>query len=371
VSEPRSVFLSCPDGDPTSPATWSGTPLRLLKELERRGLLAGSLDATRLPPRIDRLCRWIARKCFGDDDLAYAYNPVTRFFRALRLQRKIGFRPLRVLHTGTLGMPLLFRLPGQRHYLFCDTTWHLAALHSTNLHVLGSRLRRMAEWLDRRSYRQMTHVFAIGQHVRDDLIAHYGMPADRVTAVGTGRGRLEPFSGAKPYDSGQILFVAKLRAEEKGISLLAQAFAIAVRRNPSLKLLLIGRQDFKQYERIQNVTARAFVSDAELQQAFENAALFAMPARYEPWGLVYLEALACRTPILAMARNAGPEFCDNGRCGFLLEREDPQALADLLLSALADPVRLQEMGRHGQAMVLERYRWDSTMDRMIRAMDRA
>jgi glycosyltransferase involved in cell wall biosynthesis len=365
------VFLNCPDGDPTSPATWSGTPFRLRAELERRGLLLDSLDATRLPPRVDRFCWWVAKRWFGTSYLAYAYNPVTRFFRALRLQRRIGLQPMRVLHTGTLGMPLLWRGRRQRHYLYCDTTWHLASLHSPDLGGLGPRLRRLAEWLDRRSYRQMTHVFAIGEHVRDDLIRHYGLPPERVTAVGTGRGRIEPYHGPKRYDNGSILFVAKLRAEEKGIGLLTDAFALAVATNPSLKLLLIGREDFKHHERIPNVTAKAFVSEAELQQAFEQSALFAMPARYEPWGLVYLEALVCRTPIVAMDRNAGPEFCDNGRCGFLLEREDPRALADLLLTALADSSHLEEMGRHGQRRVLERYGWDLTMERIIRAMDRA
>lgn len=229
----------------------------------------------------------------------------------------------------------------------------------------------MAEWLDRRTYRQMTHIFAIGQHVRDDLIGHYGIDPNRVTAVGTGRGSIEPYRGPKSYGDGPILFVAKLRAEEKGVDLLAQAFSLALARNPALKLLLIGREDFQRYTRIPNVTAKAFVSQAELQQAFEQAALFAMPARYEPWGLVYLEALACRTPILAMARNAGPEFCDGGRCGFLLDQEDPQALANLLLAAFDNPARLEAMGQHGQRMALERYRWDVTMDRIIHAMERA
>ncbi len=313
---------------------------------------------------------WVARRCFGTE-LAYAYSPVTRFFRALRLHRRLGVRPMRVLHTGTLGMPLLWRSRRQPNYLFCDTTWHLASLHSPDLATLGPGLRRLAEWLDRRSYHQMAHIFAIGQHVRDDLISHYGVSADRVTAVGTGRGSIEPYRGPKRYDDGQILFVAKLRAQEKGVDLLVRGFELAVARNPTLKLLLIGREDFQQYTRIPNVTARAFVSQAELQQAFEQAALFAMPARYEPWGLVYLEALACRTPILAMARNAGPEFCDNGRCGFLLEREDPEAVAILLLAALGNPARLAAMGEHGQRMALERYRWDVTMDRIIHAMERA
>jgi glycosyltransferase involved in cell wall biosynthesis len=364
------VFLSCPDGDPGSPATWSGTPFRLKEELARRGLLAGAYDATYLPGRLNGFLWGFARHCLGSN-LAYAYNPLTRFFRALRLHRHLGSRPLNVLHTGTLGLPLLWHRAGQRHFLFCDTTWHLASLHSPDLTVLGPRLRRIAEWLDRRTYRQMTHIFAIGEHVRNDLVEHYGLSPDRVTAVGTGRGRIEPYRGPKDYAAGPILFVAKLRSEEKGVGLLTRAFRIAVQQNPRLKLLLIGREEYVRHaEENPNITARAFVSEAELQQAFEQSALFVMPARYEPWGLVYLEALACRTPIVALARNAGPEFCDNGRSGFLLEQEDPEALAQLLLKAFSDPTQLERMGEHGQRRVLERYRWELTMDRIIHAMER-
>lgn len=364
------VLLSSPEGDPNSSAIWSGTPRRLRDELDQRGLLGGTHDASYLPARLHRLCAWLTRKLFGID-LAYAYSPPTRFLRALRLHKRIGFKPARVLHTGTLGIPLLWRNRRQRHYLFIDTTWHLAAQYSPDLARFGPRLRRWCEALDRRSYRQMRHIFPIGAHVRDDLIEHYGIPAERVTAVGTGRGRLEPYRGPKDYRNGHILFVAKQRAEEKGVDLLVSAFAIAVGRNPALKLLLIGREDFARYERdVRNVTARAFVSDEELQQAFNGAALFAMPARYEPWGLVYLEALICRTPIVALDRNAGREFCDNGRSGFLLGKEEPEALADLLLAAFEQPDRLAAMGEHGQRIAQERYRWDRTMDQIIHAMDR-
>jgi glycosyltransferase involved in cell wall biosynthesis len=364
------IFLACPDGEPSSPSTWSGTPFRLFSELKDRGRLAGALDTTVLPWRIHRFCMWIARHVFGSA-LAYAYSPVTRFFRALRLHRKLGSAPLNVLHTGTLGMPLVWRRGNQKHYLFCDTTWHLAAVHSPELKQLGPILRRLAEWLDRRSYAQMTHILTIGRHVRDDLIAHYGLSPDRVTAVGTGRGRLELYRGPKHYDNGQMLFVAKLRAEEKGVGLVAAAFAIAVQRDPKLKLTLIGREEYARYAAdIPNVTARAFVSDQELQEAFNDASLFVMPARYEPWGLVYLEALACRTPIVALDRNAGPEFCDNGRSGFLLDREDPEALAALMCEAFANPAELAKKGEHGQRTVMEHYRWDRTMDQIIHAMDR-
>ncbi|HZP12817.1 MAG TPA: glycosyltransferase family 4 protein [Nevskiaceae bacterium] len=366
----RPIFLACPDGEPTSASTWSGTPLRLLTEIQKRGRLAGSLDTSALPPRIARFCWWIAKHVFGGD-LAYAYSPVTRFFRALRLHRKLGRAPLNVLHTGTLGMPLVWRRRDQEHFLFCDTTWHLAAVHSPDLKQLGPVLRRLAEWMDRRSYSQMAHIFTIGRHVRDDLISHYGVSPDRVTAVGTGRGSIEAYAGAKRYDNGEMLFVAKLRAQEKGVALVAAAFAMAVRRNRNLKLTLIGRDEYAHFAaEIPNVAAKAFVSAEELQKAFEKASLFVMPARYEPWGLVYLEALACRTPIVALDRNAGPEFCDNGRSGFLLEREDPEALAALMVEAFADPADLAKKGEHGQRLVREAYRWDRTTDQIIHAMDR-
>jgi glycosyltransferase involved in cell wall biosynthesis len=56
---------------------------------------------------------------------------------------------------------------------------------------------------------------------------------------------------------------------------------------------------------------------------------------------------------------------DNGRHGFLVDRAEPEALAQAIVSALSDPVRLERMAIAGQRYVLGTYSWDRVAERML------
>jgi glycosyltransferase involved in cell wall biosynthesis len=101
-----------------------------------------------------------------------------------------------------------------------------------------------------------------------------------------------------------------------------------------------------------------FVDEDDLQTLFDDARLFAMPALNEPWGLVYLEALATRTPILGLRRHAFPEISGNGRFGIIVEEANADAVGEALIAALADPARLERLGGDGQEHCLATYSWD-------------
>lgn len=90
-----------------------------------------------------------------------------------------------------------------------------------------------------------------------------------------------------------------------------------------------------------------------------------MPAINEPWGLVYLEALSCKTPIIGLNRNAFPEICNFGQYGFILEKPDPEELANVIMAALKDQEKLAEMGLAGQEFVTGNFTWERVTDKII------
>lgn len=273
---------------------------------------------------------------------------------------------------GSFDLPLPSVDSTVRHYLYCDASWEMWRAGGSSTHAYTARQLVDADRLERMAYAQMTHLFTTGECVKTHLIAHYGISPDLITAVGTGRGAIAPYAGPKDYASGAILFVAKERQADKGGRLLVEGFQLAREKNPRLRLIMAGDDAHRETARdTPGVDVYSFIPLEQLQTLFNDAALFAMPANHEPWGLAYLEALSCRTPVLGLARNALPEITQNGRFGFCVDVASPARIAAALLDAFADPARLERMGTEGQAYVLNRFTWEGTVARMLEVIDAA
>jgi glycosyltransferase involved in cell wall biosynthesis len=79
------------------------------------------------------------------------------------------------------------------------------------------------------------------------------------------------------------------------------------------------------------------------------------PSRFESLGMVHLESMAMARPVVSM-NNGGPaETILDGVTGYLVPPEDPDALAERVLTLLRDPALRARMGQAGRAHVLEHF----------------
>jgi glycosyltransferase involved in cell wall biosynthesis len=75
------------------------------------------------------------------------------------------------------------------------------------------------------------------------------------------------------------------------------------------------------------------VNHQQKTELFGQAACLLMPSRWEePFGLVAIEAMACGTPVVALARGALPELIEPGLTGYLSRNEE--RLADSVARAV-------------------------------------
>jgi len=362
------VAITCVFGDPRDLRSWSGAPANLANALERLGV---SVEAIR--PRMSRLAKWGIAAC---DMVAGLGRPLSseQVLRGLRSRRRLATQVAEaarnlgtrhVLHTGTFDLPACDGAGGIEHYLYCDHSWALARAHHVHARQYSARAMAEFERAEREALHGLAHVFTFGAYVRDNLIAHYGLPADRVTAVGSGMGAIEPYDGPKAYDRPALLFVAKHLFQAKGGVLLLAAFELARRRRPDLTLTIVGDERSRAF--VGNRPGIAFHAHLPwhaLQQLFRDATLLVQPMLNDPWGQVYLEAMASRTPVMGLNRNGLPELVDGGRHGFLVDRAEPAALAEAILSAVSDPQRLDRMASTAQQHVLRNYSWSRVAERI-------
>ena len=133
--------------------------------------------------------------------------------------------------------------------------------------------------------------------------------------------------------------------------------------------MIAGSDEYKPLEReVANLSVTGNLAWPDLQRLFEQSALYAMPATTEPWGLVYLEALACRTPLLGLRANGYPQIARDGAYGFIVDKPEPAAVAAALVAAFDDPGRLECMGAAGQEYCLREFDWGKVAAKMLRGM---
>jgi glycosyltransferase involved in cell wall biosynthesis len=99
------------------------------------------------------------------------------------------------------------------------------------------------------------------------------------------------------------------------------------------------------------------VSDQDLVRLYNEARVAVYAPIREPFGLVPLEAMACATPVVAVAEGGVSESVVEGQTGFLVER-DPRQFAAAVRRLVDDPGLARRLGENGRRQVLEHWSWD-------------
>jgi starch synthase len=120
------------------------------------------------------------------------------------------------------------------------------------------------------------------------------------------------------------------------------------------------------------------VSKDEAIQLYSHCAVFCCPSVYEPFGIINLEAMACRAPVVASATGGILEVVVEGETGHLIPFEADEVstfpkdaekfsrdLAARLTDLLNDPEKARRMGEAGRRRVEETFSWEEIAKQTI------
>ncbi len=117
------------------------------------------------------------------------------------------------------------------------------------------------------------------------------------------------------------------------------------------------------------VVVRGPLSDAELAACYARASAFALPSRFEGYGLVFAEALACGLPVVAGAIGPVPALVGAG--GILVPPADEAALAAALQAIASDDALRATLSAAACQRATTLPRWDDTAQRLLAAVQQA
>jgi glycosyltransferase involved in cell wall biosynthesis len=155
----------------------------------------------------------------------------------------------------------------------------------------------------------------------------------------------------------------------KGHTELIKALTMVKAEIPNIKLLIVGEDDPRGMPgRKVSYTAelKSLVSDLglteqviftgfrrDVHKILAAIDLFTMPSFEEPFGMVFLEAMAMKKPVVALDSGGTPEVVEHGKSGFLSSPQDVEHLASNIISLIKNPELCVQMGEYGRQRVCQ------------------
>lgn len=355
--------------------SYSGSNPHLIRELGK--CMDVEVVDVPFPRRIDTLLRlksfhpsisrWKSRHARALD---WAFKSHKVFKERSRLAyegiSKLPSKPDAILQIGGLFSPGPTDIP---YATYNDFTTALAAREYPTWAPFASpaAAKRWYE-LETQLYLHASRILTLSNHTRESMISDYGVPDQIVKTVGAGGNFTSVPERTSGYDGRTVLFVGLDFARKGGYTLL-EAFEKVHTARPDARLLIAGPE---LPATPPGVTCFGEVRDRRLLlELYQQASIFAMPSLCEPFGFVFLEAMACKLPCIGSTADAMPEIIEDGRTGRVVPPGDPDALADAITDMLSNPERLSEMGEHACERVNEHFTWEHTAARIaseIRSM---
>ena len=285
-----------------------------------------------------------------------------------------------------LGVPLVI------------TTHSLEPQRPWKAEQLGSGYHASA-WLEKTAYENVDGVIAVSESMKKAVHELYHVPFKKICVIPNGIDvnqykpmrnpdvlttyRINPH---QPY----VLFVGRI-TRQKGLIHLVNAIKWL---DPGMQVVLCaGAPDTEEistetHKRVKEARSQTknkiiwisrWVPRADLIYLFSHASVFVCPSIYEPFGIINLEAMACKTPVVASAVGGIPGVVIHGKTGFLVPFEpidknhsEPQHperfsrdLAAAINSLIRSPKRLRSMGLKSRERVIQYFSWESVAQQTL------
>ncbi len=280
------------------------------------------------------------------------------------------------LHSGNLALDLAARLYFER-YLTIEQLEPMRLPPKTSKRYLGGMLRGVGLWwysirLNGYSRSLAPHkVITVSNSVRKLLRRDYGFPARKLVTIWNGadperyrpnpleRQRLLREWGLHP---DTLIFGSVRRFTlDKGLDLAIEAFRLFVARNPAKKAALVLVGDGPEAAALKQQVVDSELNDRVLFPGFSakpwtiypSFDVFVMPSRNEALSLALVEAMASGCLPIATDVGGSSEVISSPELGWLVPRENSQALCQAMLDAasLDDKERADMKDRGRQRVV--------------------
>lgn len=244
------------------------------------------------------------------------------------------------------------------------------AVRSAGSTSMESNLVRGLEWWG--SF-EASRIITVSRWMKDHVTELFKLPSEKVDVIPNGVD-FSKFQGEPDMPVNRVKWVSNPHdflvtavgrmTSQKGFDTLLRAFPQILRSVPTARLLMIGdgymKSELEGLAREEGVADSVmfsgFINDEQLVGALKSSSVVVVPSRFEPFGIIALEAMAAGVPIVVSNVGGLAEIVEDNVDGLEVEPENPQAIADAVVRVLSEPTLAQGLVTHSREKV-KRYGW--------------
>ncbi len=273
--------------------------------------------------------------------------------------------------------------------------WHcplLATIHATERGrgrgYIGNDLQRAIDNAERDLIQQATHLIVCSHYMSHEVQSFFHTSPRRIDVVPNGvniadlnnhcpENNLVEFKARYADPDDLIIFTVTRLVYEKGVHRLVEAAPQIFAECPTARLIIAGKGPEAEHLKQQaaelglsdRINFAGFISDEERNCFYKTAACAVFPSLYEPFGIVALEAMALRCPVVVSDVGGLSEIVNHGENGVTIYPDDAESAAWGVLRMLQNPDWARKHADNGYHYVDQLFNWPR-IARLTRAVYR-
>ncbi len=219
-------------------------------------------------------------------------------------------------------------------------------------------------------------VICCSSYMKKDLKKVFGLPEDKLRVIYNGvdienyktdasKGAIKTFRKQFATSKERIVFFVGRLVQEKGVQVLLEAAPRILNYCPQTKFVISGKGPMM--EELKNkissrgiddkVIFTGYIDDETRNLLYASSDVAVFPSLYEPFGIVALEGMATRTPVVVSDTGGFSEIVNHGVDGYKALPGNPGSLADNILKVLMDETTAQKISHRAYRKVRDSFTW--------------
>ena len=237
-------------------------------------------------------------------------------------------------------------------------------------------------------YRSCDHVIATSEQQVQLIEDHYDLPSEHISMIPPGIDE-QRFTAVTPTQVAEIrqrlnmsqkdIYVVGRAATNKGYDLIIQALPHLRQLQPEARLVLAAGANSEDDQKLIDswkkqaaelgvadfIEWRGYVADDELADYYRAPGVFALPSRYEPFGMTAVEAMSSGTPTVLTTRGGLFEQVEFGRHALVADPTRPQEFASMVNMPMQHPWLREKLMVEGARFARRTFGWTGIARRTV------